>query len=190
MTDDCHLNRVSFCHRLIKGFCYCLTAHTELQLSKHTPSYCLAQIRKRSQKHHFRDSSPMMVAHMSCAPLNVQPSAQGYFSSLFIRTEPFTSNKFSFFGSGERLGYGVGGKTGWDPNPILKWMRAGYSQNSNKITHIKKSHLVNITFCFCLRCSFYTTWQFMVLCHISELRFTNIWLWATFQSPWPPVSLG
>lgn len=90
----------------------------------------------------------------------------------------------------ERLGYGVGGKMGWDPNPILKWMRAGYSQNSSKITHIKKSHLVNITFCFCLRCSFYTTWQFMVLCHISELRFTNIWLWATFHPPWPPLPLG
>lgn len=53
-------------------------------------------------------------------------------------------------------------------------MKVGYSQNSNKIT--EKSHLVNITFCFCLCLSFYTTWQLVVLCHISKLTFTNIWL--------------
>lgn len=61
-----------------------------------------------------------------------------------------------------------------DTGLISKSMKVGYSQNSNKIT--EKFHLVNITFCFCLCLSFYTTWQLVVLCHISKLRFTNIWL--------------
>lgn len=42
-----------------------------------------------------------------------------------------------------------------DTGLISKSMKVGYSQNSNKIT--EKSHLVNITFCFCLCLSFYTT---------------------------------
>lgn len=66
------------------------------------------------------------------------------------------------------------GKKKKDTGLISKSMKVGYSQNSNKIT--EKSHLVNITFCFCLCLSFYTTWQLVVLCHISKLTFTNIWL--------------
>lgn len=61
-----------------------------------------------------------------------------------------------------------------DTRLVSKSMKVGYSQNSKKIT--EKSHLVNIMFCFCLCLGFYTTWQLVVLCHISKLRFTNIWL--------------
>lgn len=82
------------------------------------------------------------------------------------------------------------GGMGWDTRPVLKCIRVGYSQNSSKITHMhQKSHLVNITFCFCLYFSFYTTWQFVVLCHISELRFTNIWLVGNIPVPKAPQCL-
>lgn len=90
---------------------------------------------------------------------------------------------------------GETGGEGWASDgvghkPVLKCIRVGYSQNSSKITHMhKKSHLVNITFCFCLYFSFYTTWQFVVLCHISELRFTNIWLMGNIPFPTAPQGL-
>lgn len=106
---------------------------------------------------------------------NIYPSeiAQGHFISIVCPCNmfPFYYHVFYFFFSlsfiRER-----GGKN--DTGLISKSMKVGYSQNSNKIT--EKSHLVNITFCFCLCLSFYTTWQLVVLCHISKLRFTNIWL--------------
>lgn len=66
------------------------------------------------------------------------------------------------------------------------WILPKFQQD---YTH-KKSHLVNITFCFCLCFSFYTIWQFVVLCHISELRFTNIWLVGSIPFPTAPSVSG
>lgn len=93
-------------------------------------------------------------------------------SPLFAHVKCFLFiNFFFFFPLHKREGKQKKKK---DTGFISKSMKVGYSQNSNKIT--EKSHLVNITFCFCLCLSFYTTWQLVVLCHISKLRFTNIWL--------------
>lgn len=97
---------------------------------------------------------------------------------------------FSFPCAGGRK-WGRGVRVGWGGTRGPFWsVWAGYSQNSSKITHThKNSHLVNITFCFCLYFSSYTTRQFVVLCHSAERRVTNIWLTGHIPFPAAPRRL-